>query len=90
MDVQLSLGDLYMAKGDIDGAIKIYCDTIAIDGENYLSYSKVGLALWEKDYLEESLVAFHKSIDLNPEFKYLSIISNIDFIISSSESFLYI
>ena len=68
VDVQLSLGDLYMAKGDIDGAIKIYCDTIAIDGENYLSYSKVGLALWEKDYLEESLVAFHKSIDLNPEF----------------------
>ena len=68
VDVQLSLGDLYMAKGDIDGAIKTYCDTIAIDGENYLSYSKVGLALWEKDYLEESLVAFHKAIDLNPEF----------------------
>ena len=68
VDVQLSLGDLYMAKGDIDGAIKAYCDTIAIDGENYLSYSKVGLALWEKDYLEESLVAFHKAIELNPEF----------------------
>lgn len=68
IDVQLSLGDLYMAKGDIDGAIKTYCDTIAIDGASYLSYSKVGLALWEKDYLEESLVAFHKSIDINPEF----------------------
>lgn len=68
VDVQLSLGDLYMAKGDIDAAIKAYCDTIVIDGENYLSYSKVGLALWEKDYLEESLVAFHKAIELNPEF----------------------
>ena len=26
--------------------------------------------MWEKDYLEEALVSFHKSIDLNPENEY--------------------
>ncbi len=69
VDIQLSLGDLYMAQNDIDRAIKTYCDAIAVEPENYLTYAKTGLALWEKDYLEESIVAFHKSIDLNPDFE---------------------
>ena len=69
VDIQLSLGDLYMAQGDLDKAIKTYCDAIAVEPENYLTYAKTGLALWEKDYLEESIVAFHKSIELNPNFE---------------------
>ena len=69
VDIQLSLGDLYMTQGDLDKAIKTYCDAITTDPENYLSYAKTGLALWEKDYLEESIVAFHKSIELNPDFE---------------------
>jgi tetratricopeptide (TPR) repeat protein len=69
VDIQLSLGDLYMAENDIDKAIKTYCDAIAVDPTNYLTYAKTGLALWEKDYLEESVVAFHKSIELNPDFE---------------------
>ena len=69
IDIQLSLGDLYMTQGDLDKAIKTYCDAITTDPENYLSYAKTGLALWEKDYLEESIVAFHKSIELNPDFE---------------------
>lgn len=69
VDIQLSLGDLYMAVNDLDKAIKTYCDAITADPLNYLSYAKAGLALWEKDYLEESVVAFHKSIELNPEFE---------------------
>ena len=69
VDIQLSLGDLYMAQNDIDRAIKTYCDTISIQPDNYLSYAKTGLALWEKDYLEESIIAFQKSIDLNPDFE---------------------
>lgn len=68
VDIQLSLGDLYMAQNDIDKAIKTYCDAIAIDPLNFLTYAKAGLALWEKDYLEESIVAFHKSIEINPDF----------------------
>lgn len=69
IDIQLSLGDLFMAKNDLDKAIKIYCDAIAVDPLNFLTYAKTGLALWEKDYLEESVVAFHKSIELNPDFE---------------------
>ena len=69
VDIQLSLGDLYMAQNDLDKAIKTYCDAIMVDAENYLSYAKAGLALWEKDFLEESIVAFHKSIELNPNFE---------------------
>ncbi len=69
VDIQLSLGDMYMAQNDIDRAIKTYCDAIAVDPENYLTYAKAGLALWEKDYIEESIVAFHKSIEINPNFE---------------------
>ena len=69
VDIQLSLGDLYMAQNDIDKAIKTYCDAISVEPENYLTYAKTGLALWEKDYLEEAIVAFHKSIEINPNFE---------------------
>jgi len=69
VDIQLSLGDLYMSQGDIDKAIKTFCDAISVDPLNYLTYAKTGLALWEKDYLEESIVAFHKSIELNGDFE---------------------
>ena len=69
VDIQLSLGDLFMAQNDLDKAIKTYCDAMSVDPLNYLTYAKTGLALWEKDYLEESVVAFHKSIELNPDFE---------------------
>ena len=69
VDIQLSLGDLYMEQNDLDKAIKTYCDAISVDPLNFLTYAKTGLALWEKDYLEESVVAFHKSIELNPDFE---------------------
>ena len=69
IDIQLSLGDLFMSQNDLDKAIKTYCDAIAVDPLNFMTYAKTGLALWEKDYLEESVVAFHKSIELNPDFE---------------------
>ncbi len=69
VDIQLSLGDLFMAQNDLDRAIKTYCDAISVDPENYLTYAKTGLALWEKDYLEEAIVAFHKSVEINPNFE---------------------
>ncbi len=69
IDIQLSLGDLFMAQNDLDKAIKTYCDAITTDPLNFMAYAKAGLALWEKDYLEESIVAFHKSIELNPDFE---------------------
>lgn len=69
IDIQLSLGDLFMAQNDLDKAIKTYCDAISTDPLNFMAYAKAGLALWEKDYLEEAIVAFHKSIELNPDFE---------------------
>ena len=69
VDIQLSLGDLFMSQGDLDKAIKTYCDAISVDPLNFLTYAKTGLALWEKDYLEEAVVAFHKSIEINPDFE---------------------
>ena len=68
-DLLLSLGDLYLAKGDLDKAIQIYCDGITMNSEYYLAYAKAGLALWEKDYIEEALVSLHKAVELNPDFE---------------------
>lgn len=67
-EICLSLGDVYMADGDLDNAIRSYCDSIAVNSEDYRAYSKAGIALWEKDYMEEAIVAYHRAIDLNPEY----------------------
>ena len=68
-DLLLSLGDLMMVKHDLDRAIRAYCDGITVCPDNFMAYAKAGLALWEKDYIEEAVVSFHKSIDLNPNFE---------------------
>ncbi len=67
-DIKISLGDALMAKGDIGNAIRAYCEAISCEPENYRAYSKAGLALWENDMIEEAMVSYHKSIDLNPNF----------------------
>ncbi len=66
-DLVIALGDLYLAQSDLDNAIKVYCDAILLDTQDYRGYSKAGVALWEKDYVEEALVSFHKAVELNPE-----------------------
>ncbi len=66
-ELYIALGDTYMADYDLDKAIKAYCDAILADPQDYRGYSKAAIALYEKDYIEEALVAYHKSIELNPE-----------------------
>ena len=66
-DLIIALGDLYLAQYDLDNAIKTYCDAILLNTQDFRGYSKAGVALWEKDYMEEALVSFHKAIELNPE-----------------------
>lgn len=68
-EIYLSLGDVYMAENDLDNAIRAYCDSINIDSSDYRAYAKTGIALWEKDYLEEAIVAYHRAIELNPEYE---------------------
>ncbi|MDD3437339.1 MAG: tetratricopeptide repeat protein [Candidatus Gastranaerophilales bacterium] len=67
-EIYLSLGDVYMADNDLDNAIRAYCDSITVDSSDYRAYAKTGLALWEKDYLEEAVVAYHRAIELNPDY----------------------
>ena len=59
-----------MADYDLDRAIRAYCDAITLKPEDSKAYSKAGIALWEKDYLEEALVAYHKAVELNPENEF--------------------
>lgn len=68
-EIYLSLGDVYMAENDLDSAIRAYCDSININSSDYRAYAKTGIALWEKDYLEEAIVAYHRAIELNPEYE---------------------
>ena len=65
-ELHLALADVYMVQADLDNAIKTYCDAIAVKGDNYLAYAKLGLAMWEKGCAEESVVSFTKAIELNP------------------------
>lgn len=67
-EIYLSLGDAYMAEGDLDNAIRAYCDSISVNSEDYRAYAKAGIALWEKDFLEEAVVSYHRAIELNPEY----------------------
>lgn len=67
-DLHLALGDVYMACGDLDNAIRTYCEAIKVDENKYSAYSKVALALWEKGLVEESVISYHKAIELNPDF----------------------
>lgn len=68
-DLHLALGDVYMAENDLDNAIRMYCDAITLDATDFRGYSKAGLALWEKDYIEEAIISYHKAINLNPDYE---------------------
>lgn len=68
-EIYLSLGDVYMAENDLDNAIRAYCDSININSSDYRAYAKTGIALWEKDYIEEAIVAYHRAIELNPKYE---------------------
>ena len=68
-DIHLALGDVYMSENDLDNAIRAYCDSISINSEDYRAYSKAGIALWEKDYMEEAIVSYHRAIELNPDYE---------------------
>lgn|SRR5574344_164938 len=67
-EIYLSLGDVYMEEQDLDKAIRAYCDAISVDANDYRGFAKTGLALWEKDYTEEAIVAYTRAIDINPEY----------------------
>ncbi|MFA6990272.1 MAG: tetratricopeptide repeat protein [Candidatus Gastranaerophilaceae bacterium] len=66
-DAYLSLGEIYYQIGDIDLAIQNYCEALKINGSDSKTYCCLGIALWEKDCVEESIIAFEKSICTDPQ-----------------------
>ena len=67
-EIFLELGDIYSDCGDVDSAIKSYCEAIKLNPKNPIAYNKCAMALWQKDYLEEAIIAYHKAIGIDPEY----------------------
>ena len=61
-DAFVDLGDIYMDTEDIDSAIKSYCEAIKLNPGKASTYNKCAMALWQKDYIEEAIIACNKAI----------------------------
>ena len=64
----IDLGDIYMATDDTDSAIKSYCSAITINPKKVQAYNKCAMALWQKDYIEEAIIAYHKALGIDPTY----------------------
>lgn len=67
-DAFLELGDIYMETEDLDSAIKAYCEAIKLNPKKAASFNKCAMALWQKDYVEEAIIACNKAINTDVEF----------------------
>lgn len=68
VEAYLAIGDIHLEEGNLDDAIKAYCDAINVNNQSPKAYAKAGMALWEKDYMEEAIIAYNKAIKLDPDF----------------------
>jgi tetratricopeptide (TPR) repeat protein len=66
-DAYLSLGEIYHQMGELDLAIQNYCEAVKINSNDSKTYCCLGIALWEKDCIEEAIIAFEKSICIDPQ-----------------------
>ena len=66
-EIYISMGDVFLALGDNDLAIKHYCDAVKVDENCFDAYSKCAMALWNNDYLEEAIIAYNKALKINPD-----------------------
>ena len=67
-DAFVELGDIYMETDDLDSAIKAYCEAIKLDSTKASTFNKCAMALWQKDYVEEAIIACNKAINADIEF----------------------
>lgn len=65
-DLQIALADAYLMQDDTHRAIKTFCDAIRVNPNFYIAYAKMGLALWNDNKVDESIVAYSKALELNP------------------------
>lgn len=77
-DVFVELGDIYLECEDLDSSIKAYCEAIKLNPKNPITYNKCAMVLWQKDYIEEAIIAYNKAIgtDCNyyPAYNNLGVI----------------
>lgn len=66
-DAYFALGEIYHEMEELDNAIDNYCLSLKIRPDDAKTYCCLGMALWEKDCLDECIVAFEKCICIDPE-----------------------
>ncbi len=64
----VELGDIYMETEDLDSAIKSYCEAIKLCSTKASTFNKCAMALWQKDYTEEAIIACNKAINADCEY----------------------
>ena len=52
----------------VDKAVDCYCQALSIDPNIAKVYCNLGLALWEKDHIQEAIIAYHKAIELESDY----------------------
>lgn len=67
-DAHIALGETYQDKNDYDNAINCFCGAIKLNSGCSKLYCNLGLLLWEKGYIEESIVAYQKAISIKPDY----------------------
>lgn len=65
--VWVNLANCYLKLGDYRQAISYYQKTIAVDTDNHIAYSGVGLCLYEQQKWFEASHFFSKAVELQPE-----------------------
>ena len=65
----INIGDVYFDKGELDNAIKNYLEAIKLNDQDPRAFGKCAIALWENDYVEESIIAYTKAIELDNEYE---------------------
>ena len=68
-EIYLSLADVYYDIEDMDEAIKYY--TLAIEGgyKDAKVFSRLAMAFWERDYVENAIEFYNRAIDIEPDYE---------------------
>lgn len=64
----IELGNIYLSLDDEDSAIKSYCEAIKRNPQNPAAYNKCAMSLWQKNYVEEAVIAYNKAISICPDY----------------------
>jgi len=68
-EIYLALADIYYDIQDMDDAIKYY--TLAIEGgfKDAKVFSRLAMAFWERDYIENAIEFYTRAIDIEPDYE---------------------